>query len=727
MPFTDLDALLIAARKRSLLDEAQAETLRQRMTGAGVADRAALQRWLEIEARLGGDLTGQLQALVTPAGRDFGAYRTLSHLADGGMGSVYLAVDAAAQPVVIKTLRTRPDLGATQHYAEDLDGSIWIGEGGNIEPTVTPPTKRGDSSGGGMDKRFEREARITRQLRHTHVVHCLDHGAATDGTLYLVLEFVPNGDLRELVTAKTRLPEAQALDLVRQVTDGLAAAHALNLIHRDIKPHNIFVAADGSAKLADFGFARTTNVNRTQLTMQGTMVGSPAYMSPEQVEPDRELDIRSDIYALGAVLHYCLTGQPPYQGNIPEILHQHRTAPVPDPRALVAGLAPDTAAVVARCLAKDPADRFQTPAELRTALAEAHATLLGVPLAVRALAAGAAAGASTVLLPGIEGWTGAPSTRVERSATDLMQTPRPSRAEPATAALERVSKAAGDITGDMPAVSPVVAPEPAVAPATKVAVVATLPAVPPDALVGDIALGFGDDWLCLAPETRNESTLVFLYARPRLVLGKFKDPSVDVCLRNYPVDANLAACQRLSRSHFALAWDRAQKACTVQDLGSSNGTTVDGERALPSTPLPLVADREHIVDLAKVVVLRLRAVARKDRRTECVAGHRIQPERNACGLDAAHEIDALVITRPRNRPELSYAQVLRRISVGGPGADLACAGASTPARCEFGLVAGRWIWRPDRHGEAWRPLTAESALDCGGVTLRPRPGTLADF
>mgnify|MGYP003867965595 CR=1 FL=1 len=726
MPFTDLDALLIAARKRGFLDEAQVATLRQRMTSAGVADHDALVRWLEIEARLGGELPGQLQSLVAPAGRDFGAYRSLAHLADGGMGSVYLAADAAGQPVVIKTLRSHPDPMSSVHYAEDEDGSIWIGESGKVEPTMTPPTKRGESSGGGMDKRFEREARITRQLRHAHIVHCLDHGAAKDGTLYLVLEYVPNGDLRELVAERTRLSEALAIDLVRQVSEGLAAAHALNLIHRDIKPHNIFVAADGTAKLADFGFARTTHVNRTQLTMQGTMVGSPAYMSPEQVEPDRELDIRSDIYALGAVLHFCLTGQPPYQGSIPEILHQHRTAPVPDVRVLVSHLAPTTGAVVARCLAKDPADRFPNPIALRDALAAAHACLHGAPLSEQALASSAAAGAATVLLPLREGWTGAPTARVERTAAHLMPTPRPSRAEPSTVALEPVAKAGAPAPAS-PAGEPVTlaAPENSAAPTGPVP---EAPApLPPDALVGDIALGFGEDWLCLAPEARGESTLILLYARPRLVFGKFKDPSVDVCLRNYPVDTHLAACQRLSRSHLALSWERARGACLVQDLGSSNGTTVDGERALESTPLALTADREHIVDLAKVVVLRLRAVARRDRRPECVAGYRVQGERLACGLDAAHEVDAVIVTRPRNRPELAYAQVLRRLSVGGPGADLACAGASTPARCEFGLVAGRWIWRPDRHGEAWRPLTPESALDCGGVTLRPRPATLADF
>ena len=185
---------------------------------------------------------------------------------------------------------------------------------------------------------------------------------------FMVLEYVDAGDLRDLVEKRGGLSEALALAIMHQVAEGLCEAHRVHLVHRDIKPPNIFVASDGRAKLADFGIARSTDVNRPALTMQGAIVGSPMYMSPEQVLSDSTLDIRSDIYALGAVLYFCLVCDPPYAGKLQEILHQHCTAPVPDVRSKRPNIGDKTQAIINRAMAKDRNNRYADPSEMRDAL-----------------------------------------------------------------------------------------------------------------------------------------------------------------------------------------------------------------------------------------------------------------------------------------------------------------------------------------------------------------------
>lgn len=259
-----IDALAQIAQKRRLLDRDRSMRLADFAAKNGVATLADLRAWLNGKAGgLSADLCQRLLGLLAPADLPaFGDYQAFVHLADGGMGRVWLAAAMDGPLVVVKTLKSTTNLV--------------------------------------RQRRFEREVEITRKLRHPNIVRCLDGGEASDGSDYLVLEYVDSGDLHELVKARWQLPESLTLAIVAQVADALQAAHALNVVHRDIKPSNIFVGHDGKSLLADFGIARAEGTG-TMLTMAGAIMGSPQFMSPEQ-SFGQTVDIRSDIYAVGAVL-----------------------------------------------------------------------------------------------------------------------------------------------------------------------------------------------------------------------------------------------------------------------------------------------------------------------------------------------------------------------------------------------------------------------------------------
>ncbi|HYE04181.1 MAG TPA: serine/threonine-protein kinase, partial [Planctomycetota bacterium] len=328
MPTTLIvQALTQTAQKRRLLTNGSAARFEAFATAKGIATVDDARTWLASGDGLSGDLAKRLAAFLPPPTQPtFGAYQPLMHLADGGMGSVWLASTPGDELVVVKTQR--------RNLPANLDSS----------------------QANEVLKRFEREARITQQLRHDNVVRCLDNGVASDGSLYMVLEYVDSGDLKDLVERRGGLPEGLALAIVYQVVDGLAEAHRIHLIHRDIKPPNIFVSGDGRAKLADFGIARTTQQNRTMLTMEGAIIGSPLYMSPEQVLSDPTIDIRSDLYAMGAVLYFALAGDAPYHGTLQEVLHKHRTAPVPDVRVVRQVVSPFAAGIITKCMQKERKD-----------------------------------------------------------------------------------------------------------------------------------------------------------------------------------------------------------------------------------------------------------------------------------------------------------------------------------------------------------------------------------
>ncbi|MCA9248720.1 MAG: serine/threonine protein kinase [Planctomycetales bacterium] len=300
-----------------------------------------------VSATIGVHTIGSLRRQAFEA-KQLGQYRLKEPIGSGGMGDVYLAEhQLLKRACAIKLIR---------------------------------PEKAGDPR---VLARFEREVRSTAKLTHWNTVEIFDYGQADDGTFYYVMEYLPGHSVQELVRRHGPLPPERAIYLLSQACDALAEAHCHGLIHRDIKPGNLFAAHRGGmydvTKLLDFGLVKTMigDVQSSDLTQEGTITGSPLYMSPEQAMGDDVDDPRSDIYSLGAVAYFMLTGRPPFDGDKPmRIMMDHvRTPPTP-PSELVAELPLDLESVVMRCLAKEPADRFESAAALREALLDCEAAPL---------------------------------------------------------------------------------------------------------------------------------------------------------------------------------------------------------------------------------------------------------------------------------------------------------------------------------------------------------------
>lgn len=287
---------------------------------------------------LGVDTIGSLRREAFEA-RQLGQYRLTQQIGAGGMGEVYLAEHQwLKRPCVVKLIR--PDkAGDPRHLA-----------------------------------RFQREVRATARLSHWNTVEIFDYGSTEDGTFYYVMEYLPGMSLAELVNRFGPLPPGRVIHLLRQVCDGLAEAHAMGLVHRDIKPGNIFAAQRGGihdvAKLLDFGLVKPLLEDQSmQLSTEGAITGSPLFMSPEQAAGETEADVRSDIYSLGAVGYYLLTGRPPFESDKPmKVLIAHIHQPAIPPTHHRSEIPLDLEAIILRCLEKAPADRFADVAALGDAL-----------------------------------------------------------------------------------------------------------------------------------------------------------------------------------------------------------------------------------------------------------------------------------------------------------------------------------------------------------------------
>jgi serine/threonine-protein kinase len=270
-----------------------------------------------------------------------GQYALKRKLGEGGMGEVWLAEHALLKrPCAVKFIR--PNLAAHPATAA----------------------------------RFAREVQAVTGLTHLNTVRVYDYGRAEDGSFYYVMEYLDGPTLEELVRQTGPLPSGRVVYLLRQVCGALVEAHAAGLIHRDLKPGNIIITALGgrhdTAKLLDFGLVQDLSTDTDQrLTRTGTVLGTPAYMSPEQAAGEWAVDARGDVYGLGAVAFFALTGRPPFQGKtLGQLLAAHRSEPPPPVTDLQPDVPADMAAVVARCLAKDPNDRFQSAADLDRALGQ---------------------------------------------------------------------------------------------------------------------------------------------------------------------------------------------------------------------------------------------------------------------------------------------------------------------------------------------------------------------
>jgi hypothetical protein len=289
--------------------------------------------------------TRRIEALRSEvaAARKLGQYELKSLLGGGGMGEVYMAEHTfLRRPCAVKLIRPSEhlDLAAIQ--------------------------------------RFEREVQTTATLTHPNAVQIYDYGRAEDGTFFYAMEYLPGQSLEELVERDGPLECRRAIHFVRQICGPLREAHQLGLIHRDIKPSNVLVCERGGvsdvAKLLDFGLvvpisALASHSAETRLTQAGMIVGTPAFMSPEQVGGD-DLGAASDIYSMGALLYFLVTGQPPFGNrNAGQVLAAHiYEAPKP-PSALRPEINAAVDAVVLKCLAKSATDRFSSAGELEQALA----------------------------------------------------------------------------------------------------------------------------------------------------------------------------------------------------------------------------------------------------------------------------------------------------------------------------------------------------------------------
>jgi eukaryotic-like serine/threonine-protein kinase len=219
-------------------------------------------------------------------------------------------------------------------------------------------------------ERFRREMEIAGSLSHPGIVPLLDSGRA--GTLlYYVMPYIAGESLHGRLERERRIPEGDAVRIVREIAEALGYAHSRGILHRDVKPENILLATDPArALIADFGLARAVGAaDTTKLTKTGTVVGTIHYMSPEQVREDRTIDGRSDVYGLGCVLYEMLTGAPPFLGRTVTdlVMKILRTPPVPI-GAVNPSVSPAVEQTIARALAKAPADRFDTMHELAAAL-----------------------------------------------------------------------------------------------------------------------------------------------------------------------------------------------------------------------------------------------------------------------------------------------------------------------------------------------------------------------
>ena len=260
-------------------------------------------------------------------------YRIERELGAGGMATVYLAQDLKHdRQVAIKVLR------------EDLAASLGAG-------------------------RFLREIKIAAQLQHPHILPLLDSGEA-DGFLYFVMPYIKGQSLRERLDREGELPVHEAVRLITEVVDALVEAHEHGVVHRDIKPDNVMLSGR-HALVTDFGVAKAISeaTGRNTVTTLGVAVGTPSYMSPEQAAADPHVDHRSDIYSVGVMAYEMLAGRPPFTGSTPQQVLAAHVTEAPDPVSKRRpAIPPALDQIVMRCLAKRPADRWQTAAELHAAL-----------------------------------------------------------------------------------------------------------------------------------------------------------------------------------------------------------------------------------------------------------------------------------------------------------------------------------------------------------------------
>jgi serine/threonine protein kinase/Flp pilus assembly protein TadD len=270
-------------------------------------------------------------------------YEIIEELGKGGMGRVYRVEDTKLKQEVALKL---------------------------IKPEVARDKK--------TIERFRNELKTARMIAHKNVCRMFDLGEA-GGAYFITMEYVRGEDLKSFIRRSEKLTVGKAVSLAKQVCDGLAEAHSLGVIHRDLKPGNIMIDGDGNARIMDFGIARS--LGEKGITGAGMMIGTPEYMSPEQVE-GKEVDQRSDIYSLGIILYEMLTGRVPFEGDSPFTIGMKHKGEIPkDPKELNAQISEDLSRMILRCLEKDKDKRYQSAGEIRSGLEDIER---GIPTTERA-------------------------------------------------------------------------------------------------------------------------------------------------------------------------------------------------------------------------------------------------------------------------------------------------------------------------------------------------------
>jgi eukaryotic-like serine/threonine-protein kinase len=315
-----------------------------------------------------------------------GRYQVESRLARGGMATVYRALDTRLdRPVALKVMH--PGLAEDQAFVS----------------------------------RFIREARSAARLSHPGVVAVYDQGE-DGGTVFLAMEYVPGRTLRDLMRQRGRLTPREAFDVLEPVLSALAAAHQAGIVHRDVKPENVLLADDGRVKVADFGLARSALTSGGSNATQGVVMGTVAYLAPEQVERGAA-DPRSDVYSAGILLYEMLVGAPPYAGETPmSVAYQHVTSDVPAPSAALPGLADDLDVLVQTATDRNPDGRPDDAGRLLRMVQGVRSRLTPAQLAF----APAAVDLTQTLVVPLPGATGFGATGFEPGATTALRLTDPS-------------------------------------------------------------------------------------------------------------------------------------------------------------------------------------------------------------------------------------------------------------------------------------------------------------
>ncbi len=274
-----------------------------------------------------------------------GRYKIVTELGKGGMGKVYRAIDQKIdEEIAIKLIK--PEIAADKQTIE----------------------------------RFGNEMKMARKIAHRNVCKMYYLGEEK-GAHYITMEYVPGEDLKGMIRMSGQLSTGMAIKVAKQVCDGLTEAHRLGVIHRDLKPNNIMIDKEGEARIMDFGIARLLKAKG--ITGAGIMIGTPEYMSPEQVE-GKEIDQRSDIYSLGIILYEMLTGKVPFEGDTPfTIGMKHKGETPQNPQKLNAQIPDDLNALILKCLQKEKDQRYQSAGEVRSELEKIEQ---GLPTTERVIA-----------------------------------------------------------------------------------------------------------------------------------------------------------------------------------------------------------------------------------------------------------------------------------------------------------------------------------------------------